>query len=151
MNFMANTKTFLYVFGVLAILAFMYLLVVQSQAYRVEASTNGLGSDYNATSTGSSVLFGAQATTGGKIIKSRGGTLGSIVITGANTGVINFYDATTTNILNRTGNTSTSSILIASFPASTAAGTYTLDVTFNTSLLMELYSGTVPTTTITYR
>ena len=140
----------LYGFVVLAILAFMYLL--GSQTPKTYGSTI-MGNDYNATSTAAVADFGGMVSTGanGTIIKSLSGAFGSVVITGANTGVLNFYDATTTNILNRTNNTSTSSILITSFPANTAAGTYTFDVEFSTALLIDLDSGAMPTTTIMFR
>lgn len=107
------------------------------------------GGEYNATSTASSNIYGAF--TDSRQIYNGPGTLGSVVITGAATGIMNFYDATTTDITKRTNNTSTSSILIASFPASTAAGTYTIDVDFFTALLLDSPTGTMPTTTITWR
>lgn len=146
---MTKTQYSLYGFVILAVLAVVYLMGASQRTYQAEASTI-TGMDYNATSTAASNLFGAQ-TAGGQIIKSRAGTLASVIITGANTGVVNFYDATTTDISKRTGNTATSSILLASFPTNATVGTYTLDIGFNTSLLMELYSGNMPTTTITWR
>lgn len=84
------------------------------------------------------------------LIQSGAGTLGSIVITGAAAGTMNFYDATTSNINLRTGNTATSTILKASFPASAAAGTYTLDTLVTNGLYVSIV-GTMPTSTITYR
>ncbi len=77
-------------------------------------------------------------------------TLGSVVITGAAAGVINIYDATTSNVNLRTGNVPTSTILKATFPASAAAGTYTFDTTVTNGLYVSIL-GTMPTTTITYR
>lgn len=77
-------------------------------------------------------------------------TLGSVVITGANTGIIDFYNATTTSKLLRTGQASTSTIHIASIPASLVAGTYTFDVKAPNGLLM-VSSGLIPTSTITWR
>lgn len=76
--------------------------------------------------------------------------LGSVVITGTATGVINLYDATTSNINLRTGNTSSSSILLATLPASTAAGTYTFDRIVRYGLFVNVV-GVMPTTTITFR
>ena len=105
---------------------------------------------YNATSTAGNVVFGATIT-GDKLVKTGYGQLGSVVVTGANTGIVNFYNATTSNVLARTGNPATSTILLASLPASAAAATYTFDVSFTTGLLVELEAGTMPTTTITYR
>jgi len=138
-----------YGFIALAIFVSVYLLGASQQTFQASASTI-MGNDYQATSTAASSMFGAQ-TAGDQVIKTGSGTLSSVVILGANTGVMNFYDATTTNVLARTGNIATTSILIASFPASVAAGTYTLDVEFSTALLVELYSGSFATSTITYR
>ena len=105
--------------------------------------------EYIATSTATNSVYGAFTT--GRLIKPGQGTLGSVVITGANTGIVNFYNATTSNVLKRTNNTPTSTILMASIPASAAAGTYTIDGLYTDGLLVVLESGNMPTTTITYR
>ena len=149
---MTLTKKSLFILGALAVLAVVYVLGVSQQTDEVLASTI-MGNDYMATSTAANSFFGASvgANPTGSIIKTGAGTLASVVIMGANTGVMNFYDATTTNILARTGNTSTSSILIASFSPSATVGTYTLDVEFSTALLLELNTGVFATSTITYR
>lgn len=109
------------------------------------------GNDYQATSTAPSNVYGAQnATT--QTIKSGQGALGSVIITGASTGVMNFYDATTTNINLRTGQKATSTILIASLPASLVAGTYIFDAEFTDGLTYDVFAaGALATTTITYR
>lgn len=117
---------------------------------RVEGSTIE-GQEYNATTTAASAVFGSQVNLTNRVIKTGYGSLGSVVITGANTGTLNFYNATTTDITKRTGNTPTSTILIASIPASAAAGTYIFDAVFTTGLMVDLWSGTAPTTTITWR
>jgi len=81
---------------------------------------------------------------------SGNGTLGSVIITGAAAGVINIYDATTSDATLRAPTMSSSSILVASFPASAATGTYTFDrVVFN-GLYVSIV-GTIPTSTITFR
>lgn len=77
-------------------------------------------------------------------------TLGSIVITGPASGYINFYDATTTDITKRTGQTATSTLLVASLPLNASSSTYTLDLNVYTALQVSIV-GTIPTTTITYR
>jgi hypothetical protein len=87
--------------------------------------------------------------TQGAVIKSTPGALGSVVITGAQAGVITIYNATTTNVNFRAGATSTLPVL-ASIPASTAAGTYTYDVVATDGIVYET-SGTIPTSTITTR
>lgn len=119
---------------------------------RVEASTPSEASDYLATSTAASTVYGA-FTSGRSLtgLTKKSGSFGSVVITGANTGVVNIYDATTTDVTKRTNNRATSTILLASFPASTVAGTYTFDAVYTDGLFVELNSGTMPTSTITYR
>jgi len=130
----------------------MALLVVINM---VSNTTNkALGSvsvtdEYRATSTASSGIYGAF--TGDNFVKTGQGTLGSVVITGANTGIVNIYNATTSNVNLRTGNKASSTIHLASFPANTAAQTYTFDVGFTDGLFIDLESGLMPTTTITYR
>lgn len=109
-----------------------------------------VGQDYLATSTAASNVYGASVTAG-KLLKSGSGAMGSVIITGANTGIVNFYDATTTDISKRTNNTATNTLLIASLPASLVAGTYTFDVAVNSGLYLDLVSGNMPTTTITFR
>ena len=108
-----------------------------------------LGSvDYGGEYQGTTTSTGRFPTT--VTLKTGNGALGSVVITGAAAGVINIYDATTSNVLARTGNTPTSTIYLASIPASAAAGTYTFDRVFFTGLVVDI-AGTMPTTTITYR
>lgn len=139
-------------YSVLAVGFLLLATLVFSGSLKQESlfGSVGVSNEYQSTSTAPSTLFGAQ-TAQSKIIKTGQGALGSVIITGANTGVINFYNATTTDINLRTGQVATSSILIASIPASTVAGTYTLDVQFTTGLIYDLYGGLMPTTTITYR
>lgn len=111
------------------------------------------GNDYQATSTAPSTVYGATITTSRSLFQNvspRQGALSSVVITGANTGIVNFYNATTSDVNLRTGQKATSTILIASLPASLAAGDYTFDVAFTDGLYIDV-TGTIPTTTITYR
>jgi len=107
------------------------------------------GNDYHATSTASNAVYGAF--TGDKLVKTGHGSLGSVIITGANTGIVNFYNATTSDVTKRTGNKASTTQLMVSIPASTVAGAYVFDVEFTDGLLVELESGNMPTTTITYR
>ena len=137
------------------ILAVAFLLIAVTLAMLVLQNPNQagasirVGDEYMATSTAANNLYGATVTSS-RVIKTGTGSLGSYVITGANTGIINFYDATTTNVNLRTGQPATSTILIASFPASVAAGTYTLDVEYRTALYIDLISGNMATGTVTY-
>jgi hypothetical protein len=134
-----------------AVITLVIGLLIGSWFVTRETSFGGVtvGNEYNATSTAPNNVYGAQ-TLSNFTVKTGNGSLGSVVITGANTGTINFYDATTTNKSKRTGQTATSSILIASIPPSLVAGTYVFDVPFNTALLVDV-AGTMPTTTILYR
>lgn len=134
--------------GMLLVLVFglSYILYVVRPAY----GSSVQGNDYQATSTAASTMFGATIS-GDRLIKTGYGSLGSVVITGANTGIVNLYNATTTNVDLRTGNKATSTILIASIPASLAAGTYVFDAEFTDGLYLDIYSGNMPTSTVTWR
>jgi hypothetical protein len=103
-----------------------------------------VGNEYNATTT-----FPTTANVD-KLIKTGGGTFGSVVITSAGNVAFDILNATTTNITQR-GNLATSSILIASFPIGTAAGTYVFDTNFNFGLLYDVTAGTYGTSTILWR
>lgn len=104
-----------------------------------------IGSSYNSTTTYSG--FGNLSLANHAILKATQGTFGSVIITGANTGTMTIYDATTSNALIRT-NTATTTLAV--FPASIAAGTYTFDSNFFYGLMVD-YSGAVATSTITSR
>lgn len=101
------------------------------------------GNDYHSTTT-------VQAITGVSLpryslLQTGNGTFGSIIITGANTGVINIYDGTTTS-----NHSDSATTTLASFPASTAAGTYTFDSQYYKGLIVEII-GVAPTSTVTFR
>lgn len=115
-----------------------------------------IASEYYATSTRSfngTALgnFTVLNTPSGTCSLSCPGTLGSVVITGANTAVFNLYDATTSDATKRASTMGTSTILIASFPTNVAAATYTFDANFQNGLLYEIVSGNAATSTITTR
>lgn len=114
--------------GILVILGFVFL----SPKTPVTASVSQ-GSEYSATTT---VTNASTYVTGV-------GSLGSVVITAPAAGAFQLYDASSTAA------TSTSN-LIASFPASAPAGTYTFDSRVITGLKISSLP-TVPTMTITYR
>lgn len=85
-------------------------------------------------------------------IKTGNGTLAQVTITAAAAAEFNLIDATTTDVNKRTNNAATSSLILASFPASVAVGTYTFDRLFFNGLLLVNNSSTIfATTTITYR
>lgn len=115
--------------------------------FQVHTGTTPFGSvvqnsSYHSTTTRA---FNGNAIANGQLIQSGSGDLGSVVITGAGTGIITIYDATST-VTNRQLGTTT----LATFPASTAAGTYQFDSQYYYGLVIET-SGSVATSTITYR
>ena len=81
------------------------------------------------------------------VISSTQGTLGSVVITGANTGTFILYDATTTDATQRTN---TATTVLAAFPTNTAANTYTFDIIFKYGMILD-YVTNMATATITWR
>lgn len=100
------------------------------------------GNEYMGTTTRQ---FNGTALSNASVLRTGTGSLGSVVITGAATGVINLYDATSTVTNTQYGTTT-----LATFPASVATGTYTFDVTYSRGLVYEVI-GTAPTSTITFK
>ncbi len=133
-----QTLTLALVLGL--VLAFVYS---NYQVNQVEGSV-AFGNEYKATTTNS------MTTDITRVLKNGPASLGSVVITGAAAGSMTFYNATTTNPNFRNAIYSSSSILLADFPNSVAAGTYTFDVDAPVGLVV-VFSGTEPTSTITYR
>lgn len=84
------------------------------------------------------------------VLSTEPATLGSIVITGANTGSLKVYNATTTDATKRALATSSLEVLAAT-PASLAVGTYTFDVVATKGLIYDWSSTAIPTSTITWR
>lgn len=101
----------------------------------------GISGEYRARALRTSA---GTAITTGTVINTEEGTLGSVVITGAGTGIFHLLDADGTN----PGSGTTT---LVSFPASVAAGVYTFDVQFKHGLTIEIPSGTIATGTITHR
>ena len=85
-----------------------------------------------------------------RVLKPAAGSLAQVTITGKNTGLETFYDATTSDVNLRTGNTASSSILLADFPTNAPEGTYTFDLQTKVGILLVV-SGAPATSTITYR
>lgn len=144
---MSNVKQFitpaLMMLAIILVGAISVLYLVGA-ANKTEASVTRFA-EYTSTTTAASIIAAGDYT-----VFTGPGSLGSIVITGAAAGTISIYDATTTNINNRTGNTATSTILEASMPASAAVGVYTFDSLVSRGLVISL-TGAVATSTITYR
>lgn len=87
-----------------------------------------------------------------QVIDKGPGTLGSVIITKAGDVAFNLMDATSTESYQADkGGKATSTRTLASFPASTAAGVYVLDVNYNLGLFIDVISGTLGTSTITFR
>lgn len=128
--------------GFAIILTIFALVIVGYKNPQHSAGSVGVGNSYHSTTTITS-LGVAMATN--HLLQTGTGDLGSVVITGANTGVINIYDSTTTG-----SHSDYPTTLLASFPASIVAGTYTFDTQFYHGLVVEI-TGTVATSTITFR
>lgn len=109
----------------------------------------GQGSDYYATTT--TDFLSSASSQAVILVKGGYGSLGSVIVTSVNTGQMFFYDATTSDVTKRTGNTASSTIQIAVLGPSVAVGTYVFDVAFGRGLLMVRQTGTAASTTVTYR
>src|SRR3990167_1157347 len=119
-----TSKLLLSIMGTLgAIALFLGGLNVQTKPNPALGSVS-VSNEYNATST-KNAFTGSSTIPNYYALKTVGGSLGSVIITGANTGTINLYDATTT-----IPNTAWATTTLVSIPASTAAGTYTFDINF---------------------
>jgi len=117
--------------------------IMSLSSLRASASVADSSLAYESTTT--RAAFNGTALGSPLILVPSYGTLGSVIITGAGTGIINIYDATST-----AAHSDYATTTLASFPASTAAGTYVFDTRFQRGLVVELI-GTVGTTTITWK
>jgi hypothetical protein len=84
------------------------------------------------------------------VLRSGPGVFTGVTITGAAAGVMEFYNATTSDPSQRAASLSSSTILIASFPASAAANHYPFNQSFSTGLVVSIV-GTMPTSTILWK
>ena len=139
---MKNTLGFI-TSGLLSLAIIVALLYVFKPENDALASVQ-IANEYRATTT--ATFLGWTAGTA-KVLNDVPGGLGSVVITGANTGTFELYDATTTNALLRTNQATTT---LATFPTNAAAGTYTFDIVYKYGLIVQ-FTTNVPTTTITFR
>lgn len=128
----------------LLIVGFVFALWVSNTKTEIAEGSVAYGNEYRATTTNS------MTTDVTRVLKNGPASLGSVVITGAAAGTLTFYNATTTNPTLRSPLYSSSSILLADFPNSVAAGTYTFDADAPIGLVV-VFSGIEPTSTITYR
>lgn len=121
----------------------VFAIILSTNRTELVTGSVARGSEYQSTTTRS---FPATSLTDPTILCPDGGVLGSVVVTGANTGVLNFYNGTTTSSHSLYATTT-----IATLPASLAAGTYTFDAVATIGLIFDQDSGIMPTTTITYK
>lgn len=140
---MSITKLIATAFVSLAIIAALAFISISFTPLFSSASVV-VGNEYNATTTYSGKTPAVVR------LKSGFGTLGSVVITGDNTGQIFLYNATTSNINLRAPSKATSTLELAVIPASTPEGTYTYDVSFSDGLLL-VTTNAAASSTITYR
>ena len=113
----------------------------------IAAGSVNLANEYQGTTTVSTPgFFPADA-----VLSNTNGSLAQVVITGAAGATISLYDATTSNIALRAPSMSSSSILLASFPANATAETYEFDRRFYNGLYISISGGITPTSTITFR
>lgn len=122
--------------------------------YLASSKSNTFGSiedssgAYEATTTRAS-FDGTAITAPGtapKLLSGGSGLLGSVVITGAGTGTIDLYDATTSGSHSDYVGTTT----LLSIPPNGTAGTYTCDCSYKRGLIMVITSQ-VATGTITWK
>ncbi len=87
-----------------------------------------------------------------EVLKTGSGVFGSVIVTVAGGGAMDFYDATTTDIIN--GNDqrlATTSLLLLHLPASPTVGTYEINTGFVDGLLVDYNAAaTISSSTITY-
>lgn len=126
--------------GALIVLACVALF---PSTQKVEGST-ARGSEYQGTTT-STGNTGTES-----LLMNTGGTFGSVVLMAPTTGTMYLYDATTSDITKRAATMATATQLVASFPSNAATSTYTFDRNVYSGLYLVV-TGTVPTSTITFR
>lgn len=133
----------------IVLLAVIAIIVWSPLEFRIASGSTLQGNDYQATTT-TSVVSG-EFLTNTAVLKTGQGSLAQVTITGANTGVLVFYDATTSDVTKRASNKASTTIAIAEFPASATAGTYTFDAGFTDGLLISRLAGSGPTSTVMWR
>lgn len=123
----------------------MLVVLVLLLADKPAQAPNVLGGGnyaYNSTTT-MDWNIGTSATAGGsKLLKTGSGVLRTVVINNETAGLINFYDATSTNH----GDHATTTLF--KVPASLAEGDYELNVAFSRGLLAEYQSSNVASSTV---
>jgi hypothetical protein len=131
--------------GVMLVFALALVISVLRQPPQMVQGSAITGQEYMSTTTqGSNVAYA--------VLKSSSGSLGSVITTITGTGPMTFYDATTSDATKRVGSMATSSLkVLAYFGASPTVGNYIFDSVFNDGLLVVWGTGTVSSSTITWR
>ena len=132
------------------ILAVIGVLGVLWQKPWLAGASVEVGNAYTSTTTPTLADLTNLCPAGVGFASSTTGTLGSVVVTGGNTGKLDILNASTSNVNLRTGNKATSSLYLASFPILATTTTYTFDIEFTNGLLVD-YTTAAASTTITYR
>jgi len=149
---MSKTYDYKIILSISALLAVIAVIGVLLQQPWNAGASQIVGNDYNATSTKN--YDGTELTNLTRLSNfgdsCRGGSLAQVTITGAGAGVLYFWDATTTDANLRAARYASSTILVTTVPASTAAGTYTFDAEYTCGLIYEEV-GTAPTSTVMWR
>lgn len=130
----------------MAMLSIVFIISVFSisinQPREVRASVARSG-EYQSTTTDATFAVAPAF----KVIQTGEGTLGSLVVATAGSGVINVYDGTTTDATKRTKAATTTLIHLTT----SVQGTYQLDLVAHDGLLVETVGTQTGSTTITYR
>lgn len=128
----------------LAIVSLASLVFLIYQTPRAAFGSVSSSNEYAATTTNATSQLV-------RALRTSRGSLGQVTITGANTGTMTLYDATTSDATKRATSKATTTLnILADFPASAAAGTYTFDAAFTDGLLL-VSTGLPATSTITHR
>ena len=142
---------------VLAVLGAYFLYVLNSPFNANASIVQGMAYQSTTTQTGTwttlvaKLLTGTTTTSTGQNIACSG-SLGSVILQGTSSGAtLLLYDATSTDVNKRTGNTPTTTIFLATIPVGQQTpGTYQYDSEFKNGLLAE-WNGTPATSTVTWR
>ena len=127
------------------LIAILVALIALLGGYQGSQILGDSSADANYATTTSTGRFPTTA-----LLRSGSGVFTGVTITGAAAGVMEFYNATTSDVTKRASSLSSSTILIASFPASAAAGNYLFNTPFSTGLFVAI-TGTMPTSTILHK
>ncbi len=140
-------KDYKYILSVSILIVALAIFAVLLQRPQQSLGSVGVGNDYTATSTRN---FNGTALTNLTRLECKQ-AFARVTITGANTGIVRFWDATTTNANLRDASQSSSTLQKFDLPASLVAGVYDFDAQLKYGLIYELVSGNAPTSTVACR